>query len=236
MELSCLIKQGSTYFSLEGARNENLSLSLLQRVHRDKSRFPHPRDAASKNLLDARRRFYRATERSVRRLDEDFRPTRCLLFSTVSRERERKKEKTETVLFIVFFNGSASWIIDQVLHVSSSFGSDRWMTKASWKNFQGRLRLLFYPPFFFHILLLLFRRSVTFFSSLSLSRWLKSIYICVYVNNSFRELETRRGHVSLAGFRRAWRKKGRIDKRKGYLFLLRVKRRWRSSRPQPSPR
>lgn len=104
-----LSKDRHIFRSREHETRISLSLSCnVSIVPRDKSRFPHPRDAASKNLLDARRRFYRATERSVRRLDEDFRPTRCLLFSTVSRERERKKEKTETVLFIVFFNGSAS--------------------------------------------------------------------------------------------------------------------------------
>lgn len=104
-----LSKDRHIFRSREHETRISLSLSCnVSIVPRDKSRFPHPRDAASKNLLDARRRFYRATERSVRRLDEDFRPTRCLLFSTVSREREREKEKTETVLFIVFFNGSAS--------------------------------------------------------------------------------------------------------------------------------
>lgn len=158
-------------------------------------------------------------------------------FSRLCQERERERKKKRRLFYLSFF----STVLRRESSTRFSTFPPRSAPTDGWQKRVERISKEGYdyfstPFFFFHILLLLFRRSVTFFSSLSLSRWLKSIYICVYVNNSFRELETRRGHVSLAGFRRAWRKKGRIDKRKGYLFLLRVKRRWRSSRPQPSPR
>lgn len=121
--------------------------------------------------------------------------------STVPVEREiEKKEKKRKKRRLLSLSVFQRFCV--VNHGPGSFPSStkEWMTKASGKNFQGRLWLWpfflsFFPPGI-HILPLLFRWSVTFFSSLS--RWLKSRYI----NNSFRELPGR-GHVSLAGFRRA---------------------------------
>lgn len=144
---------------------------------------------------------------NVRRDDVGFSPPlpiRCFLLTQRSRlcrsrerEKKEKKRKKRRLLSLSVFQRFCV-----VNHGPGSFPSStkEWMTKASGKNFQGRLWLWpfflsFFPPGI-HILPLLFRWSVTFFSSLS--RWLKSRYI----NNSFRELPGR-GHVSLAGFRRA---------------------------------
>lgn len=156
-------------------------------------------------------------------------------FSRLCQERERERKKKRRLFYLSFF----STVLRRESSTRFSTFPPRSAPTDGWQKRVERISKegydYFSTPFFFPYPSPLIS-TIRHIFLLSLSRWLKSIYICVYVNNSFRELETRRGHVSLAGFRRAWRKKGGIDKRKGYLFLLRVKRRWRSSCPQPSPR